>query len=99
MVVEPHRGGPEAVDDLVGEPARLSANSVPELGAGRDMPERMLRLVAREHTIGELQRLRACQGRGQQAVELAAGGEFGDNALEDAVATVRVSALLVARTG
>jgi hypothetical protein len=44
-----------------------------------------LRLVARQHPVGEIQRLRARQCGVREAFELTARRELGDDALEDAV--------------
>ena len=58
------------------------------------MTQRTLRLVAGEHPIGELQRLRAPERGVQQPLELAGGGELSDDALEHAVADERAGDLL-----
>ena len=85
-VVEPRGGCTDAADDLLGKPGRLLGDRVSKLGARRDVAQGALRLVAREHSVGELECLRARQGGGHQALQLAACGELGGDAFEHAVA-------------
>ena len=63
------------------------------------MSDGALHLVAREHLVGELERLRAPQGAGHEALQLTAGGELGGDALEDTVADERARDLLRQRSG
>ena len=93
-VVEASGRGTDAADHLVGEPGRLPRDRVPELRARGDVVQSALRLVAGEHAVGELERPRAREGGGREALQLAAGGELGDDALEDSVADERASELL-----
>ena len=85
-VVEPRGGGTDAADHLLGEPCGLPGDRVPELGARGDVAQSALRLVACEHPVGELERLRARERGGHEALQLAACGELGGDAFEDTVA-------------
>ena len=58
-VVQPGGGGAHAADHLLGEPGCLSRDCVPQLRTRGDVAESSLRLVAREHFVRELERLRA----------------------------------------
>ena len=98
-VVEPRGGSADAADHLLGEPGRLPGNRVPELGARGDVAQSALRLVACEHSVGELERPRASEGRRHEALELTACGELGDDALEHPVTGERARKLLGQRAG
>jgi hypothetical protein len=74
--------------------AALARDRVSELGARGDVSEGALHLVAREHLVGELERLRAPQGAGHETLQLPARGEFRGDALEDTVADERARKLL-----
>ena len=92
--VEPHCRRTDATHDLLGEPRRLLPHRFPNLGARRDFAQRMLRLVAREHPVGELERARAGQCRIEEALQLSARGELLDHPLEDSMPYDRASNLL-----
>ena len=63
------------------------------------MTQSTLRLVAREHAVCELERFRAGQGGGHEALQLPACCELGDDAFEHTVAGERTRDLLRQRTG
>ena len=98
-VVEPHRGGADAADHLLGEPCGLSGNRIAELRARGDVAQNALRLVAGEHSVGELERFRRGERGGHEALQFAARGELGGDAFEDSVADERARDLLRQRTG
>ena len=98
-VVEPCGGSTDAADHLLGEPRGLPGDRVPELGARGDVAQNALRLVAGEHSVGELERLRGGERGGHEALQFAARGELGGDAFEDAVADERARDLFRQRTG
>ena len=62
------------------------------------MTQSVLGLVAREHSVGEFERLRAGQGGRHEALQLSACGKLGDDALEYPVTDDRTRELLRQRT-
>ena len=98
-VVEPYGGGTDAADHLLGEPGRLFGDRVPELGARGDVVQSLLRLVAREHLVRQLDRVWACERRGHEALQLAARRKLRHDAFEDVVADERARELLGERAG
>jgi hypothetical protein len=78
----PGGGGANAADHLIGKPGCLSGDCVPEFGARGDVTQSELRLVACEHTVRELERLRASKSGCHEALEFAAFGKLGDDALQ-----------------
>ena len=98
-VVEPRAGGPGAADHLLRQPRRLSGDRVAELGARGDVAQSTLRLVAREHSVRELECPGAPERSGHEALQFAARGELGNDALEHAVADERARELLRERPG
>ena len=98
-VVEPHGGGADAADHLLGESCRLPGDRVAELGARGDVAQNALRFVAGEHSVGELERFWRRERSGHQTLQFAALGELGGNAFEDSVADERARDLFRQRTG
>jgi hypothetical protein len=98
-IIEPRGGRTDAADDLLRQPGGLSGDRVPEFGARRDVAQYELRLVAREHPVGDLARLRRGERGCHEALQLAARGELGCDPFEDAVADERARDLFRQRAG
>jgi hypothetical protein len=88
-VVESDGRSTNTAHDVLGKPTRLPGDCVSKLGARGDVAQSMLRLVAGEHSVRKLERPRARERFGHEALELTARGELGGDALEDAVADER----------
>ena len=72
---------------------------VPELRARGDVAHDALRLVACEDAVGELERFRARERGGHEALQLAARRELGRDAFEDTVPDERASDVFRQRSG
>ena len=98
-IVESRGGGTNPADHLVGKTGCLSGDRVPEFGTRGDVAESALRLVACEHLVRELERLRARERSIDEPLQFSACGELGSDAFEHAVADERARDLLRQRTG